>query len=329
MGMSELRIPDRLLADVESLTYNYGKFMTEPLEQGFGATLGNSLRRVLLSALRGASIVSVRIDGVQHEFSSLPGVVEDVTHIILNLKQVRFRFKHGEASEESIFLQLESEGFGVVTAADFRPHNSLELINPDQHIATLDKDGKLSMEIEVRSGRGYQVAESNESDQHEIGVIPIDAIYSPVRKANFRVEETRVGPMTNFDKLTLEVWTDGTKTPKEAVTEAAQILTEHLRLFLDFDETYVEPEEIIDEEMQRREQYLNKPVAELELSVRSANCLEAAEIVTIRDLVTKSEQEMLKYRNFGRKSLNEIKTILAEMNLQFGMELDDRNKKEI
>lgn len=329
MGKHELTMPERLLADVESLTYNYGKFIAEPLEQGFGITLGNSLRRVLLSSLRGASIVSARIDGVQHEFSSLPGVVEDITHIVLNLKQVRFRLKHVIDPDEAIFVQLDAQGPSVVTAADFRPNNDLELINPDQYLATLDKDGHLSMEVEIRSGRGYVAGDSSESDTHEIGVTPIDAIYSPVRKASFRVEETRVGPMTNFDKLTLEVWTDGTKSPKDAVTEASQILTEHVRLFLDFDETYVEPEDVIDEDMLRREQYLNKPVAELELSVRSANCLEAAEIVTIRDLVTKSEAEMLKYRNFGRKSLNEIKEIMVEMGLEFGMNLSGSPKRRL
>lgn len=322
MKLNELTKPKRLVADLDTLTYNYGKFIAEPLERGFGITLGNSLRRLLLSSLSGTAIISVKIDGVQHEFSTIPGVVEDVTEIILNLKQVRLKAN----INEPVTLYLDTQGDCEVTAADIQPNNLVEIINPDQHIATLDRGAKLNMELVVSNGRGYVPADDNKNlDKQIIGVVPIDASFSPVRKANFYVDETRVGSMTNFERLTLEIWTDGSITAKEAVGEAAQILTEHLQMFIDFDETYVEEEEEIDEEAERRKAYLSKPVAELELSVRSANCLEAANIVTIRDLVTKTESDMLKYRNFGRKSLNEIKDILADMGLSFGMVLDDNN----
>jgi DNA-directed RNA polymerase subunit alpha len=320
MKLNELTKPKRLIADLETLTYNYGKFIAEPLERGFAITLGNSLRRILLSSLPGTAIISVKIDGVQHEFSILPGVVEDVTQIILNLKQVRLKAN----INDPVTLYLEAQGDCEVTAADIHPNNLVEIINPDQHIAILDRGAKLNMELIVSGGRGYVPADNNKHlEQQVIGVIPIDAAFSPVRKANFSVDETRVGSMTNFERLTLEIWTDGSVTAKESVGEAAQILMEHLQMFVDFDETYVEEEEEIDEEAERRKAYLSKPVAELELSVRSANCLEAANIVTIRDLVTKTESDMLKYRNFGRKSLNEIKYLLADMGLSFGMLLDD------
>ena len=320
MKLHELTKPKRLVADLETLTYNYGKFIAEPLERGFGITLGNSLRRILLSSLPGTAIISVKIDGVQHEFSTIPSVVEDVTEIILNLKQVRLKAN----INEPVMLYLDAQGECEVTAADIHPNNLVEIINPDQHIATLDKGAKLNMELVANSGRGYVPADNNKDlEQQVIGVIPIDAAFSPVTKTNFHVDGARVGPMTNFDRLTLEIWTDGSITAKEAIGEAAHILTEHLQMFVDFDETYVEEEEEIDEEAEKRKAYLFKPVAELELSVRSSNCLEAADIVTIRGLVTKTESDMLKYRNFGRKSLNEIKDILADMGLSFGMTLDD------
>jgi DNA-directed RNA polymerase subunit alpha len=325
MKLHELTKPKRLVADLETLTYDYGKFIAEPLERGFSITLGNSLRRILLSSIRGAAIISVKIDGVQHEFSTIPGVVEDVTEIILNLKQIRLKAD----LDEPVTLYLDAQGDCEVTAAVIRPNNLVEVINPDQHIATLDRGAKLNMELIVSNGRGYVPGENNkELEEQVIGVIPIDAAFSPVKKANFYVDETRVGSMTNFERLTLEVWTDGSLSAKDAIGEAAHILTEHLQMFIDFDETYVEEEEEIDEEAERRKAYLAKPVAELELSVRSSNCLEAANIVTIRDLVIKTEQDMLKYRNFGRKSLNEIKDILAEMGLSFGMVLDDDNNDD-
>ena len=319
MKWQELTKPKRLAADLGNLMHDYGKFIAEPLERGFGITLGNSLRRILLSSLKGYAIISVKLDGIQHEFSTIPGIVEDAIQIILNLKQIRFKGQ----TDEPVTLYLEEHGDCEVTAADIQPHNLIEVINPDQYITTIDRGGKLNIEIVVQSGRGYVPADDNRAAERNNGVIPIDAIFSPVKKVNFHVDETRVGPMTNFDRLALEVWTDGSITPKEAIGEAAQILTDHLRMFIDFDETYVEEIEEVDEETEKRRLALDKPVAELELSVRSANCLEAADIVTIRNLVTKTESDMLKYRNFGRKSLTEIKEILAEMGLSLGMKLDD------
>ncbi len=318
MYTKELKRPKRLTADPEALTYNYGKFTAEPLSRGFGITLGNSLRRILLSALNGAAITAIKIDGVLHEFDTVPGVVEDVTQIVLNLKDIRFKLY----DDGPVTLYLDIKGAGEVTAADIQPNNRVEIMNPDQHIATLDTNGALNMEIYVDSGRGYVPAETNKDEELGIGVIPIDSIFSPIRRANFRVEDIRED-MIGYDRLFIEVWTDGTITAKDSIAEAAKLLTEHLSMFIDFDETYVEPEEEIDEEMEMRKTYLSKPVAELELSVRSANCLEAANIITIRELVAKTEPEMLKFRNFGRKSLNEIKTILTEMGLSLGMLLDD------
>lgn len=320
MKIKDLTRPKRLVAELGTLTQSYGKFIAEPLERGFGHTIGNSLRRVLLSSLKGASIASVKIDGALHEFSTLPGVMEDVIQIVLNLKQIRLK----SHSEEPMFLYLEAQGEGEVTAADIQPNGRVEILNPDQLIATLDKNGKLSMEMTVETGRGYIFGEQN-SDQ-PIGAIPIDAFFSPVRKVDYHVEETRVGHMTNFDKLTIEIWTDGSISPKESISEAARIMSDYLNLFFDFDENYVEVEEKVDEEQEKKKQFLSKLVSELELSVRSANCLEAAGIITIKDLVTKTESEMLKYRNFGRKSLNEIKAILTDMGLSFGVTLGDGNE---
>ncbi len=315
----DIRKPERLVADLESLRPDYGKFIAEPLARGFGITLGNSLRRVLLSSIEGAAIVSVAIEGAKHEYSTIDGVTEDVIQILLNLKEIRFLVH----TDEAITLRLSANGSGRITAADIQPNSLAEVINPDQYIATLDKCDGLNMELHVCRGRGYTHAEEHTDGNQPIGVIALDAKFSPVKRVNFRVEETRVGPMTNFDRLILEVSTDASITAKDAVTQAADILLDQLRLFSDFDETYVEPVQEIDEEKVQREKYLSKPVAELELSVRSSNCLEAAQITTIRDLVVKTEQDMLKFRNFGRKSLNEIKDFLANMGLSLGMELDD------
>lgn len=317
MYEKELKMPKRLMADPDTLTYNYGKFIAEPLSRGFGTTLGNSLRRILLSALRGAAVTAVKIEGVLHEFDTMPGIVEDVTQIVLNLKEVRFRL----FDDGPVTLYVDTRGAGEITAADIQPNNRIEILNPDQHIASLDTNGALNMEIYVDAGRGYVPAEENNIGDSALGVIPIDSIFAPIRKANFRVEDMRED-MIDYDRLFLEVWTDGTITAKDAIADAAKLLSDHLAIFVDFDETYVEEAEEVDEDVERRKTYLSKPVVELELSVRSANCLEAANIITIRDLVTKSEPEMLRYRNFGRKSLNEIKTILSEMGLSFGMILD-------
>jgi len=315
----EITKPKRLLAEQESLRPNYGKFIAEPLARGFGMTIGNSLRRVLLSSVQGAAIVSALIDGVNHEYDTIEGVREDVVQIILNLKSLRFLV----STDEEITLRLHAEGSKEITAADIMPNGQVEIVNPDQHIATLDRCDSLDMQLKLIRGRGYALADETENTNSVEGVIPIDAKFSPVDKVNFKVEETRVGHITNFDRLLLEVWTDGSLTAKEAVTEAARILRDQLSLFTDFDEHYVEPIEVIDENKIQQEKFLNKPVAELELSVRSANCLEASQITTIRDLVIHSEPEMLKQRNFGKKSLIEIKEILGQMGLELGMKLDE------
>ncbi|MCH2573300.1 DNA-directed RNA polymerase subunit alpha [Candidatus Poribacteria bacterium] len=315
----EITKPKRLLAEQESLRPNYGKFIAEPLARGFGMTIGNSLRRVLLSSVQGAAVVSVSIDGVNHEYDTIEGVREDVVQIILNLKSLRFLVN----TDEEITLHLTAKGSKQVTAADIIPNGQVEIINPDQHIATLDRCDGLGLQLQVARGRGYALSDDVADIDAVEGVIPIDAKFSPVDKVNFKVEETRVGHITNFDRLLLEVWTDGSLTAKDAVTEAAKILRDQLNLFTDFDEHYVEPIEVIDENKIQREKFLNKPVAELELSVRSANCLEASQITTIRDLVIHSEQEMLKQRNFGKKSLIEIKEILSQMGLELGMDLDE------
>lgn len=317
----EITKPKRLVADLDTLKPDYGKFIAEPLARGFGITIGNSLRRVLLSSIQGAAVISVAIDGAKHEFSTIDGLREDVTQVLLNLKEIRFRVH----TDEILTLTLSAEGSGRITAADIQPNGQVDVINPDQHIATLDKCDGLNMEMQVCQGRGYELAEEHTTPDQPIGVMPLDSKFSPVKKVNFLVEETRVGHMTNYDRLILEVWTDASLTAKEAITQAADILLDQFRLFSDFDETYVEPVEEVDEEKLQREKWLSKPVAELELSVRSANCLEAAKITTIRDLVIKTEQEMLKFRNFGRKSLNEIKDILSGMGLSLGMSLGNND----
>ena len=325
MIRSELVIPERLKTDTESLQPNYAKYTAEPFERGFGTTLGNSLRRVLLSSIKGAAITAVQIEQVRHEYDTVPGVLEDVVQIILNLKEVRLRI----TDDAPMVLTLHAEGSGEVTAADIRPNANVQIINPDQHIATLDECEGLDMEIHAQTGRGYSLAEEHRPVNQPIGLIPVDAKFSPVEKVNFWVEETRMRDITNFDKLNLEVWTDATITAKEAVTRAAEILLQQLELFTEFDENYVEPEPEIDEAKLRRNRYLAKPVAELELSVRASNCLETANIKTIRELVTKEEKDMLEYKNFGRTSLNEIKEQLANMGLSLGMNLDDMDDADI
>ncbi len=319
MDRLRLTMPERLVADTETLQPNYAKYTAEPLERGFGTTLGNSLRRVLLSSIKGAAITSIQIDQVKHEYSTIPGILEDVVQIILNLKAIRFRL----LQDEPMILELKANGSGELTAADIRPNSLVEIINPDQHIATLDACQGVDMEIQVQTGRGYSLAEEHRDSKQPIGWIPVDAKFSPVEKVNFSVSETRVEDVTNFDQLNLEIWTDGSITPKQAITQAADILRSQLDIFTEFDESYVEPEPEIDEAKILRNRYLSKPVADLELSVRAGNCLETANIKTIRELVVKSEKEMLEYKNFGRTSLNEIKDQLANMGLSLGMELDD------
>ena len=310
--------PKRLECELETLTSTYGIFFAEPLERGFGLTLGNSLRRVLLSSIEGAAVTSVRIAGVLHEFSAVPGVKEDVTDIILNLKQLRLKLN----AEHPKTLTLKAAGEGEVRAAQIAPDPDIEVLTPDLYVCSLDKDGRLDVELEVRHGRGYVPADRNKRDGMPVDVIPIDAIFSPVRKVNFLVEDTRVGQATDYNKLILEVWTDGSVLPQDAVAYAAKILKDHLTIFINFEEAPEAEEEAVDEVRDRMVENLSRPVEELELSVRSANCLKNSNIRHIFELVEKTEGEMLKTKNFGRKSLNEIKEILQGMNLSLGMKLD-------
>jgi DNA-directed RNA polymerase subunit alpha len=315
--------PRRLEVDAEALTQTYGKFVAEPLERGFGTTLGNSLRRVLLSSLQGAAITSVKIEGVDHEFTTVPEVTEDVTDIVLNLKEVLLRMHTNEQKT----LRIEVEGPKEVKAGDIIADDQVEILNPGHHICTLSEGGKLRMEMTCRRGRGYVPAVNNKNVGDPIGTIPIDALFSPIRKVNYQVTNARVGQVTDYDKLTLEVWTDGAVTPQDAVAYAAKIIKEQLTVFINFDET----EEPIIAESPKEEAKLNenlfRSVDELELSVRSANCLQQANIKTIGDLVQRTEAEMLKTKNFGRKSLKEIKEILAEMGLSLGMKLENWPQK--
>ncbi|MBK35330.1 MAG: DNA-directed RNA polymerase subunit alpha [Gemmatimonadetes bacterium] len=317
MKPKNFQMPRSVQIDEETLTDTFGQFTVQPLERGFGTTIGNALRRVLLSSIEGAAVKAVKIEGVQHEFSVLDGVVEDVTEIILNLKEVNIRLLDGEEKQ----IQVKKEGAGAVAAKDLQVDAQIEIMNPDQHIATLDKDGVLDMQITIGSGRGYVLADANKSTEHPMGTIALDSAFSPIRKVHYEVDNARVGQQTDYDKLTLEVWTNGVVRPDDGVAHAAKTLKDHLELFINFDEEpAAEEEEVVDEETQRVAQLLKMQVEELELSVRSANCLKAADIITLDDLVGRSEPEMLKFRNFGRKSLNELNAILEGLGLQFGMD---------
>ncbi|NDY41334.1 DNA-directed RNA polymerase subunit alpha [Dissulfurirhabdus thermomarina] len=314
----ELIRPNRLEIDKETRTSSYGKFVCEPLERGFGMTLGTALRRVLLSSLQGAAIVSVKIDGVLHELTSVPGVIEDVTDIVLNLKGVRLKLFQDEPRP----LRLEKKGEGPVTAGDIvAPEGGVEILNKDHHIATLGPEGELRMEMVAQWGKGYEPAERHKDPDAPIGTLAIDALYSPIEKVNFVVSRARVGQITDYDKLTLEVWTDESVTPEDAVAYAAKILKEQLTVFINFDEAE-EPAEAEGPAEEVPEEYLNRTVDELELSVRSANCLKNANINYIGELIQKTEQEMLKTKNFGRKSLAEIRTMLDGMGLRLGMKVE-------
>ena len=317
----ELKRPSRIEADLDILTSTYGKFYAEPLERGFGITLGNALRRVLLSTLPGAAIASVKIQGVAHEFSTLPGVVEDVTDIILNLKGVLIKAH----TTDAVSARIEVKGEGEVKASDIIHDERIEIISPDHHIATLTGDAKLNMELKVKSGYGYVPAEMNKEEDDPIGLIPVDSLFSPITKCNYQVTNARVGQRTDYDRLILEVWTDGSVLPEDAIAIAAKILKEQLTVFINFEEE--EEEEVVAAAPKTEEfnENLYRSVDELELSVRSANCLKNAAIRLIGELVQKTEAEMLKTKNFGRKSLNEIKEILASMNLSLGMKLDNFN----
>jgi len=320
--LSKFEMPKRLVKDDGSATTTFARFVAEPLEVGYGRTIGNSLRRVLLSSLEGAAIASVRIEGAPHEFCALPGVVEDVTDIILNLKKVLLRMQ----SRETRYLTLKVKGAKAVTAGDIQTDGTVEVLNPDQHIATLAADGVLEAVIEIKIGRGFCPADWNKKDNQDIGRIPIDSIFSPVKRVNFTVENTRVGQRTDYDKLIMDVTTDGRITPDDAMTVSAAVLRHHLDVFVDYDKNVVEFEDTetqVDIEREQMVKVLNMSVNEIELSVRAANCLNNANITTVGQLAQKSEAEMLKYRNFGKKSLNEIKAKLAELGLGLGMKFDD------
>ena len=317
--------PRDVRLDPDSKTETYTKFYAEPLERGFGITLGNGLRRILLSSLMGAAVTAVKIDGALHEFTTLPDVKEDVTDIILNLKSLRIR----SMAEGPVNLYLKASGPGVVTAADIECPADIEILNPDQHIATLSDNGKLNIEMFVRMGRGYVAAEENKTEDLPVDAIPIDAVFSPVRKVSFQVSNARVGQRTDYDRLVIEVWTDSTVDPESAVAFAAKILKEQVSIFINFEEGLEPPEEEEDEEHEEFNENLLRSVDELELSVRSANCLQNANIRLIGELVQKTEAEMLKTKNFGRKSLKEIKEILSEMGLALGMKLDNWPPKQL
>ncbi|HMM37826.1 MULTISPECIES: DNA-directed RNA polymerase subunit alpha [Desulfovibrio] len=318
---SELVRPEQLVRDPKS-TDTYGKFVCEPLERGFATTIGNAMRRVLLSSLQGAAIVAARIEGVQHEFTTVQGVLEDITEVVLNLKQVRL----GMTSTEPQILVLEAKTKGPVTAAMIRENQNVRVLNADQIICTLTEDRPLKMELEVRMGKGYMPAEMHEGLTEDIGLITLDASYSPVRKVAYSVEQARVGQMTNYDKLILEVWTDGSVPPEDACAYSAKILKDQLSVFINFDELSSETEKSSEGGADINPN-LFKGIDELELSVRATNCLKAANIQLVGELVQRTEQAMLKTKNFGRKSLDEIRRVLDNMGLRFGMSVDDFDKK--
>jgi DNA-directed RNA polymerase subunit alpha len=306
--------------EITDSTTSYAKFVCEPLERGFGITIGNALRRILLSSLHGAAIVSLKADNVMHEFTAIPGVLEDMSEIVLNLKEVRLRMPDPGPR----VLRIEASGECVVKARDIISDGGVEILNPEHHIATLSKDAKLDMTITAKTGKGYVQADMNKGENDPIGTIPIDAVFSPIKRVNYVVGNARVGQKTDYDKLTLEVWTDSSIVPEDAVAYAAKILKEQLNIFINFDEEIEpapEPEREEEDEKPLNEN-LYRSVEELELSVRSANCLKNANIRYIGELVLKTEAEMLKTKNFGRKSLNEIKEVLAEMGLTLGMKLE-------
>ncbi len=314
--------PKRLECNIETLSPTYGLFYAQPFERGFGTTIGNAMRRVLLSSIEGAAVTAIKIDGVLHEFSSLPGVTEDTTDIILNLKQIPIKLNvdHPET------ITIKADGPKEIRASDIVASSNVEILDPDLHIATLSDEGKLHMEMRVKQGRGYVSADRNFDQDLDIGYIPIDSVHSPVRKVNFTVEDARLGQTTDYEKLTIEVWTDGSVLPQDAVALASKLIKDHLSIFLNFEEGPVNAEDEMDREEERLNENLSRSVDELELSVRSYNCLKNANIRTIGELVQKTEAEMLKTKNFGRKSLNEIKEILASMGLSLGMKVDEKRR---
>ncbi len=323
----DFQLPKRLECDESTYTNTYGKFSAAPFERGYGVTLGNSLRRVLLSSIEGSAVTSVKIAGVQHEFSTIPGVLEDVPEMVLNIKSLVLN-SHSKIPK-TIYIKADDKG--EVKAKDIKVDETIEIINPDLHIATLTKDTKFQIEMEVSRGRGYVPAELNKKEDKVIGLIPIDSIFTPIKKINFYVENTRVGQRTDYDKLILEIWTNGAITPKDALLYASNILQRHLDIFVNFGQL---PEDVIEEEpeMSKEEitlyEKLRLPISELELSVRSSNCLREASIKTIADLVKRTEEEMLEFKNFGKKSLTEIKELLMGMGLTLSMQVDPKKLKK-
>jgi DNA-directed RNA polymerase subunit alpha len=321
--LGKFELPSKLTKVEEGATPTYAKFIAEPFEAGYGHTVGNSLRRVLLSSIEGAAISSIKIDGVNHEFQSIDGVVEDVTEIVLNLKKVLI-VSH---KRETITLGLKATKAGAVTAADIQADANIQIVNPDQVICTLDSKRTFEAEIEIKTGRGYCPGDQNKKEEQAIGVIPIDSLFSPIRLVKYAVENTRVGQITDYDKLILEIWTDGRITPDDALKQSASILNHHLDVFDRVSEEAYEFESQqseVSEEQNKLRKLLNMSVNEIELSVRAANCLNNANITTVGELAMKTEQEMLKYRNFGKKSLNEIKEKLEALGLSLGMKFDER-----
>jgi DNA-directed RNA polymerase subunit alpha len=319
MQVGKVQIPKFLDYEKGSLSATYGKFIAEPFERGYGQSIGNSLRRILLSSIPGAAVSSVKFEGVPHEFSTLPGVLEDATDILLNLKELKIKlYSPGPKT-----LRLSVKGERNVVAADIQVDADVEILNPQLHLATLtEADAALEAEIEIVEGRGYVPADRNKREGQPIGVIPMDSIFTPVTQVKYTVESARIGQMTDYDKLILEIWTDGRIRPEDALAQSAKILRDSLQIFINFEEEPGQADDSMSEEEERLKELLNESVEELELSVRSANCLKTANIKTIGDLVRKTESDMLKYKNFGRKSLNEIKEILVGMGLSFGMDVD-------
>lgn len=322
----DFQLPKRLECDESSYTNTYGKFSAAPFERGYGVTLGNSLRRILLSSIEGAAVISIKVSDAQHEFSTIPGVMEDLPEIILNIKSLILK-SHSKVPKT---IYIRKSGKGEVKAKDIETDETIEILNPDHHIATLVKDAKFNLEMEVARGRGYVASELNKKEEKIIGTIPIDSVFTPIKKVNFAVQNTRVGQRTDYDKLILEVWTNGAITPKDALLYASNILQRHLDIFVNFGQL---PEDVLEEpEMSGEEtalyEKLRLPISELELSVRSSNCLRDADIKTIADLVKKPQEEMLAFKNFGKKSLTEIEDLLSGMGLKLGMNIDTKKLKE-
>jgi DNA-directed RNA polymerase subunit alpha len=314
--------PKRLICDLETLSPTYGHFFAQPFERGFGTTIGNALRRVLLSSIEGAAITAVKIEGVLHEFTPIPNVTEDATNIIMNLKQVPLKINVDHAKT----IYLESDQPGALTSGNIVADPDVEVLDPNVHIATIGEGGKLKIEMRIKKGRGYIQADENFEEDLPLGYIPLDSVHSPIKRVNYSVEAARLGQTTDYDKLVLDVWTNGCIPPQDAIAQAAKIIKDHMFIFINFEEQPEEEEEEVDREAERMYENLKRSVEELELSVRSYNCLKNADIKTIGELVQKTEAEMLKTKNFGRKSLNEIKEILSEMGLSFGMKLDPEGR---